>query len=214
MDAVHYLRGRMDAWLTSSGTSDRIEFACSRHELRGAARALQEAELLTAEDARMLVAEYDTRLDEAGHLEQATAFMGSSTSSHGGGQGQGQGPPPTRRRDPGRLERAIAVPQPSEATPVGSVLVGLLLEVWTDLVAFHYRTGSERWVHREHGRLRWDASDDRGSDYTRVGSGAFSARTGILGVVEFAGRLSPEATRFVVRATNADGETTSVLIDL
>ena len=106
------------------------------------------------------------------------------------------------------------MPQPSEATPVGSVLVGLLLEVWTDLVAFHYRTGGEPWVHREHGRLRWDASDDRASDYTRVGSGAFSARTGTLGVVEFAGRLSPEATRFVVRATNADGETTSELIDL
>lgn len=210
MDAVDYLRGRMDVWLMSSGTRDRIEFACSRHELRGAARALQEAELLTAEDARMLVDEYDTRLGEAGHLQQATAFMGSSTSSHVGGEG----PPPARRHDPGRLERVIAVPQPSDAAPVGAVLVGLLLEVWTDLVAFHYRTGGEPWAHRGHGRLRWDASDDRGSDYPRVGSGAFSARTGTLGVVEFAGRLSPEATRFVVRATNADGETTSVLIDL
>ena len=210
MDAIRYLRERMDGWLTSSGTTEPIELACSRHELRGAARALHEAGLLTAEDARTLLDEYDARLGEAGHLQQASAFLSSSTSL----RAREEGPPPARSRGPGRLERVITVPQPSDATPVGAALVGLLLEVWTDLVAFHYRGGGEPSVRREHGRLRWDASDDRGSAYTRVGAGAFSARTGTLGVVEFAGRLPMEATRFVVRATNADGETTSVLIDL
>jgi hypothetical protein len=210
MDAVPYLRGRMDAWLTSAGTTDPIEFAFSRHELRGAARALQEAGLLTAEDTRTLLDEYDARLGEAGHPQPASAFMGASTSARAGGED----PPPARSREPGRLERMITVPQPSDATPVGDALVGLLLEVWTDMVAFHYR--SERVASRHHGRggPRWEASDDHDNVYTPRGSGGFSSRVGTRGVVEFAGRLPAQATRFVVRATNADGETTSVLIDL
>jgi hypothetical protein len=211
MDAVHYLRGRMEAWLTSAGTTDPIEFAFSRHELRGAARALQEAGLLTAEDTRTLLDEYDARLGEAGHLQRASAFMGASTSARAGGEGS----PPPRSRDPGRLERVITVPQPSDATPVGDALVGLLLEVWTDMVAFHYRR-TDRVPSRHHGRggPRWVALDDRDNVYTPLGSGAFSSRAGTRGVVEFAGRLPAQATRFVVRATNANGETKSVVVAL
>jgi hypothetical protein len=171
MNAIHYLRGRMDGWLTSAGATDPIEFACSRHELHGAARALQEAGLLTAEDARTLLDEYDTRLGEAGHLQRAAAFMGSSTSVRGGGEGL----PSARSRDHGRLERMITVPQPSDATPVGDPLVGLLLEVWTDMVAFHYR--DERVPSRHHGRggPRWEALDDRDGVYHHWGREA-SAR--------------------------------------
>lgn len=210
MDAVHYLRGRIDAWLTSAGTADPIEFAFSRHELRGAARALQEAGLLTAEDSRSLLDEYDARLGEAGHLQRASAFMGASTSARAGGEG----PPPVRGCDPGRLERMVAVPQLSDGTPVGDALVGLLLEVWTDMVAFHYRSDRVPSRHHWRGGPRWEALDDRNNVYTSLGSGAFSSRAGTRGVVEFAGRLPAQATRFVVRAINADGEPTSVVIDL
>ena len=178
MDAVHYLRRRMDAWLTSAGTTDPIEFVFSRHELRGAATALHEAGLLTAEDTRTLLDEYDARLGEAGHLQRASAFMGASTSARAGGEG----PPPARSHHPGRLERVITVPQPSDASPVGDALVGLLLEVWTDMIAFHYL--SDRVPSRHHGRggSRWEALDDRDNVYMPLGSGAFVGGHEILPV--------------------------------